>query len=160
MHAFARLIGAWHGEGDMDGDPPMHLAADTTIEPLGPFLIFRSEAAEPPELPSTVAIIGGAAEGEPQPMAYFDSRGVRRRYLTTVEGSTWRIWFDPAYDWRGSDGPGFDQRFIGEIGADGSTIDARWERKPPGAADWELDFPMRYVRISAGNPLADRRRGV
>ena len=151
MQEFERLIGAWHGEGDYNGDPPFHLAADATIERLGPFLVFRSDAAEPPELPSTVSIIGGAADGEPQPMAYFDSRGVRRRYLTSVEGSTWRIWYAPDYDWRGPDGPGFDQRFVGELAADGSTIEARWERKPPDAADWELDFPMRYVRMSAGN---------
>ena len=151
MQGFDGLVGAWHGEGDMAGDPPMHLAADATFERLGSFLVFRSDAAEPPELPSSVSIIGGAPEGEPQPMAYFDSRGVRRRYLTTVEGWTWRIWFAPDYDWRGTDGPGFDQRFIGELAADGTTIEARWERKPPGAVDWELDFPMHYVRMSAGS---------
>jgi predicted enzyme related to lactoylglutathione lyase len=151
MQEFERLIGAWHGEGDADGDPPIHLAADATIEWLGSLLVFRTAAAEPPELPSSVSLIGGATEGEPQPLAYFDSRGVRRRYLTAIKGSTWRIWFAPDYDWRGADGPGFDQRFIGEIADDGATIDARWERKPPGATDWEVDFPMRYVRMSAGN---------
>jgi hypothetical protein len=26
------------------------------------------------------------------------------------------------------DGPGFNQRFIGEISADGKTIEGRWER--------------------------------
>ena len=115
MQGFDGLVGTWHGEGDMAGDPPMHLAADATFERLGSFLVFRSDAAEPPGSPSSVSIIGGAPEGEPQPMAYFDLRGVRRRYLTTVEGWTWRIWFAPDYDWRGTDGPGFDQRFIGSL---------------------------------------------
>ena len=152
MQEFERLIGAWHGEGDFPGDPPLHMSADATIERLGAFLVFRVEA-EPKELPGSISVIGGGQDGEPQPMHYFDSRGVRRSYLTTVEGSTWRIWFAPDYDWQGPDGPGFDQRWVAELSADGGSIDGRWERKPPGATDWELDFPMRYVRMSAGNPF-------
>jgi hypothetical protein len=149
MTAFDGLIGRWHGEGAIPIDPPMQVSAEATIERLGPFVVFRS-TGQPAEVPDTLSIIGGAPEGEPQPMRYFDSRGVKRRYLTTVEGSTWTIWRDPSEDWNGPDGPGFNQRFIAELSADGSTIDGRWER---GTGDdgqtWELDFPMTYVRIAA-----------
>src|SRR4029079_9871349 len=82
----------------------------------------------PAEMPDTLAIIGGAPDGEPQPMHYFDSRGVKRLFITGLDGSTWKIGRAPDEDWNGPDGPGFNQRFIGEISADGTTIDGRWER--------------------------------
>jgi hypothetical protein len=145
MKEFEPLIGEWHGEGEFP-DPPMRMSVEATIERFGEFLVFRS-AGEPAEMPDTLSIIGGAAPGEPQPMYYFDSRGVKRLFLTTVEGSTWRIWRAPGEDWKGPDGPGFNQRFIGEISADGRRIEARWERGTGDAGDrWELDFPMTYVR--------------
>ena len=63
------------------------------------------------------------------------------------EGRTWTIWRAPGEDWNGPDGPGFNQRFIGEISADGDTIEGRWERGLGDAGDaWELDFPLTYVR--------------
>jgi hypothetical protein len=145
MSEFEALIGEWHGEGEFP-NPPMKLSAEVKIERLGEFVVFKS-VAEPAEMPDAISIIGAAPEGEPQPMDYFDSRGVRRHYLTTLDGSTWKIWRAPGENWNGPDGPGFNQRFIGEISDDGSTIDARWERGMGEAGDeWELDFPMTYVR--------------
>ena len=74
-------------------------------------------------------------------------RGFKRLYLTTFEGATWRIWRAPGDDWNGPDGPGFNQRFIGEISADGRTIEGRWERGMGEAGDeWSVDFPITYVR--------------
>ncbi len=143
---FEPLIGRWHGEGVLPIEPPMQLSVDATIERLGSFVVFRS-VGEPAELPDSVSIIGGAPAGEPQPMHYFDERGVKRLFLTTLEGSTWAIWRAPGEDPNGPDGPGFDQRFIGELWADGSRIDGRWERGTSDDGDeWELDFPMVYVR--------------
>jgi hypothetical protein len=99
-------------------------------------------------VPDTISIIGGAPDGEPQPMHYFDSRGVKRLFMTTLEGSTWKIWRAPVEDWNGPDGPGFNQRFIGEISADGKKIAGRWERGTGEAGDkWEIDFPLNYVRV-------------
>jgi len=124
----------------------MRLTSDAKIERLGAYIVFRS-VGQPAEVPDTLSIIGGAPEGEPQPMHYFDSRGVKRLYLTAIEGTTWRIWRARGEDWHGPDGPGFNQRFIGEISADGGTIEGRWERGMGDAGDtWELDFPIRYVR--------------
>jgi hypothetical protein len=106
--------------------------------------------AEPEDVPDSLSVIGGAPDDEPQPMHYFDSRGVKRLFMTAVEGSTWKIWRAPGEDWNGPDGPGFNQRFIGEISADGRTIEARWERGMGDAGDeWELDFPITYVRKDA-----------
>ena len=145
MKAFEALIGDWHGEGEFP-DPPLKMSAEATIEALGEFIVFRS-VAEPAELPDSISIIGGGPDGEPQPMYYFDARGVHRLFLTSIEASIWRIWRAPGEDWNGPDGPGFNQRFIGEISADGNTIEGQWERGVGEAGDeWELDFPFTYVR--------------
>ena len=145
MRQFDRLIGEWHGEGEFP-DPPMQMSAETTVERMGEFVVIRS-VAEPAELPDSISIVGGAPEGEPQPMHYFDGRGVKRLFLMAIEGSTWKIWRAPSEDWNGPDGPGFNQRFIGEIAPDGKTIEGRWERGIGDAGDqWELDFPFTYVR--------------
>src|SRR4026209_981857 len=127
MKELEPLVGEWHAEGEIPGEPPTKVTVDATIERMGAFMVFRS-TGQPAEMPTTLSVIGGAPDGERQPMHYFDSRGVKRLYLTTVEGSTWRIWTAPGEDWNGPDGPGFNQRFIGEISADGRTIDGRWER--------------------------------
>lgn len=146
MQAFEPLIGTWHGEGEFPIEPPMRMSVEATVERLGEFIVFRS-AGEPAELPDSVSIIGGAPNGEPQPMYYFDERGVKRLYLTALEGSTWRIWLAPGEDWNGPAGPGFNQRFIGEISPDGNRIEGRWERGMGDAGDqWEIDFPMTYSR--------------
>jgi hypothetical protein len=98
-------------------------------------------------MPASVAIIGGAPDGEPQPMHYFDARGVKRLFMMALEGSTWKIWRAPGEDWNGPDGPGFNQRFNGEISPDGKKIEGRWERGMGDAGDeWEIDFPINYFR--------------
>jgi hypothetical protein len=146
MKEFEPLIGRWHGEGELPIEPPMKLSADVTFERLGEFIVF-STVGEPEALPDSIAIIGGRPTGEAQPMHYFDSRGVKRMFLMALEGSTWTMWRAPGEDWNGSDGPGFNQRFIGEISADGNTIEGRWERGLGDAGDdWEVDFPMTYAR--------------
>jgi len=146
MKSFEPLIGEWRGEGEIPIEPPMKIAAEEKIERLGEFVVF-STVGEPAEMPDSISIVGGAPDGEPQPMRYFDSRGVKRLYLVALEGSTWRIWRAPGEDWNGPDSPGFNQRFIGEISADGKTIEARWERGMGEAGDnWEIDFPIAYFR--------------
>jgi hypothetical protein len=146
MKEFEPLIGEWHGKGEFPIQPPMNMSVDAKLERLGELIVFSSRG-EPAELPDSISIIGGARRGEPQPMHYFDARGVKRLYMTALEAATWKIWRAPGEDWNGPDGPGFNQRFIGEISADGRTIEARWERGNGDAGDlWEIDFPMTYVR--------------
>jgi hypothetical protein len=146
MKDFEPLIGHWHGEGEMPIEPRLKLSEEVTIERLGEFIVF-STVGEPAELPDSIAIIGGRPTGEPQPMHYFDSRGVKRMFVMALEGSIWTMWRAPGEDWNGPDGPGFNQRYIGQISADGNTIDGRWERGMGTAeGDWRIDFPMTYVR--------------
>ena len=128
----------------------MELSVEAKIERLGKFIVFSS-AGEPADVPASVSIIGGAPDGEPQPMHYFDSRGVKRLFLMALEGATLKIWRAPGEDWNGPDGPGFNQRFIGEISADRNRIKGRWERGMGKAGDkWELDFPINYERKTRG----------
>jgi hypothetical protein len=143
---FDPLIGQWHGEGEVPIEPPMRVTVDASIERLGEFIVLHS-VGQPADVPDSISIIGGAPGDEPQPMHYFDARGVKRLFMTAIEGSTWRIWRAAGEDWNGPDGPGFNQRFIGEISADGKTITGRWERGMGDAGDdWEIDFPLDYVR--------------
>ena len=146
MNEFDPLIGTWHGEGEIPLEPRTKISEEVTIERLGKFIVFSS-IAEPAEVPDSISIIGGAPDGEPQPMHYFDARGVKRQFLMTLAGSRWTIWRAPGEDWNGPDGPGFNQRFIGEISADGKTIAGRWERGLGDAGDeWEIDVPINYFR--------------
>jgi hypothetical protein len=146
MNDFEPLIGEWRAEGEIPIEPPMKVSGEARLERLGEFIVFRA-VSEPAEVPDSLSIIGGAPEGQPQPMRYFDARGVERLYLMALEGSTWKIWRAPGEDWNGPNGPGFDQRFIGEISPDGNTIEGRWERGTGDDGDeWEIDFPMTYVR--------------
>jgi len=146
MNEFEPLIGEWRVEGEIPTQPPMKVSGAVTIKRLGAFVVVDS-VAEPAMVPDSLSVIGGGPDDGPQPMHYFDARGVKRLYLTTVEGSTWKTWRAPGEDWNGPQGPGFNQRFIGEISADGRTIEARWERGMGDAGDrWEIDFPIRYVR--------------
>jgi hypothetical protein len=142
---FERLIGEWHGEGVMPIEPPVKVSADAKVERMGTFIVFSSIGGG--DVPDSISIIGGAPEGDPQPMHYFDARGVQRLYLTAIEGSTWKIWRAPGEDWNGPQGPGFNQRFVGVFSADGNTVDGRWERGLGNSGDvWELDFPITYHR--------------
>ena len=146
MEEFERLLGRWHGTGQIPIEPPMDVTVDAETERLGELIVLRT-VGQPAEVPDSVSIIGGATGGQPQPMHYFDSRGVKRMFMTIVEGSTWRIWRAPGEDWNGPNGPGFNQRYIGEISADGNTIEGRWERGMGDAGeDWEIDVPITYVR--------------
>jgi hypothetical protein len=150
MKEFESLIGEWHGEGEIPIEPPMKISVEATISRLGKLIVF-STVGKPAEVPDSVSIIGGAPDGEPQPMHYFDSRGVKRLFLMALDGSTLKIWRAPGEDWNGPDGPGFNQRFIGEISADAKTLKGRWERGVGKAGDkWEMDFPINYVRKTRG----------
>ena len=82
-------------------------------------------------------------------MHYFDSRGVKRLFMTTLDGSTWTIWRAPGEDWNGPRRPRGSQPALHrrDLRGTGTTIAGRWERGLGAAGDaWEIDFPMTYVR--------------
>jgi hypothetical protein len=148
VESFERLLGEWHGDGTFEIDgAPRELSQVMTIERLGAWLVLRT-VSEPAEVPDSIAIIGGAPDSEQQPMHYFDVRGVKRLFMMQLEGSTWTISRAPGEDWNGPDGPGFNQRYIAEIAADGRTITGRWERGMGERGDqWETDVPIDYRRV-------------
>jgi hypothetical protein len=112
MKDFEQLICEWHGEGEVLIEPSMKISVEEKIERLGKFIVVSS-VGDPAEVPDSVSITGGAPDGEPQPMHYFDPRGVKRLFMMALEGSTWNIWRAPGEDWNGPHGRGFNQRFIG-----------------------------------------------
>ena len=152
MNEFESLIGEWHGEGEIPIEPPMRISAEVKIDRLGEFIVLPRRASRPRcPTPSRSSVARPTAS---RSRCTISIRGVKRLYMTTVEGATWRIWCAPDGDWNGPDGPGFNQRFIGEISADGRSIDGRWERGLGEAGDrWELDFPIGY---SASNERPPR----
>ena len=122
------------------------MSVEATIRRLGEFIVFSS-VGEPAER----ARLHLDHRRCPRRRAATDALLRQSRGQATVHddarGSTWTIWRAPGEDWNGPDGPGFDQRFIGEISADRNTIAGRWERGLGDAGDaWEIDFPMTYVR--------------
>src|SRR2546423_9715555 len=145
MKEFDRLIGEGRVNAEVPTEPPTMVVGKSTIERLGAFIVYRSTSTPP--VPDNISVIGGAHAGEPQPMHYFDSRGVKRLLLTAVERSTWKMWRAPGEDWNGPDGPGFNQRFFGEISADGNTIRGPWEPGLGPAGDRRgIDLPVTYSR--------------
>src|SRR5689334_19596668 len=84
LEDFEPLLGRWHGRGEIPMDPPVPVSLEMTVERLGELLVIRS--AGDTAVPDSISIIGGRPAGEPQPMHYFDARGVQRTFLTTLEG--------------------------------------------------------------------------
>jgi hypothetical protein len=102
--------------------------------------VVQHIAVDHPDFPNGVALLG-PADGEVAGLAqfYFDSRGVRRVYETSLEDGVWRLSRD--------DPDPFPQRFAAELSDDGRRMDARWERGGEGP-DFELDFEMVYERVA------------
>ena len=138
-----RLFGEWSLAGSMDFDgTELRVTGRAWFEPLGAFVVLRS-TVEPADFPSSVSVIARGTEGEAADMHYFDTRGVRRHYLSTVDGDRWVVELDdPA--WRES--PGFRQRYVGEIATDGSRITGAWQRAEGEDGAWGVDFTLDYVR--------------
>jgi hypothetical protein len=136
------FVGEWNVVGTLTLDEPMEISGWTGFEWLegGGFLVQRS-TTEREEFPNSLAVIGAADEGDGYLSHYFDSRGVSRVYAMTFDGRTWTLERAPS-------GPRSDfwQRWIGQFGDDGNTIQGRWENSDNGS-DWKLDFHQTYTRI-------------
>ena len=48
-------------------EPPLELSVEAKIERLGKVLVITS-VGEPADVPDSISIVGGAPDGEPQPM--------------------------------------------------------------------------------------------
>ena len=108
----------------------------------GHYLVERTGVPDVPEAPDGLAIIGVDAQGS-YLQHYYDSRGVTRLYSMTFEDGTWTLLrdkpdFSPLH---------FSQRYVGQLSADGNTIDGRWESADHGT-DWRLDFTLVLHRLA------------
>jgi hypothetical protein len=140
------LIGEWEMEATVDGAVMMRGRSAFAWAEQGAFLVQTADGAPTPDgsqawrenLPfPTVAITGLDDAFDRYSVLYSDARGVLRIYAMTFVDGVLKQW---------RDAPGFHQRFTGELSADGSRIDACWERSEDGA-DWFVDFALTYTRV-------------
>lgn len=145
--ALERLIGAWDFETSSNGT---FLGRGwTTFEWMenGAFVLQRADGEPDPAtsedwavhspMPVTSILGWDDTTGE-LVMLYSDARGVFRIYRMRLTDETWTVW---------RDAPGFNQRFIGRLDHDGTTIRGSWETSEDGSA-WTTDFDMVYRRRS------------
>ena len=138
MERLTPLIGTWRMETSLGS------AAATAVFDwgLGGQILMQRIEIDVPEAPDAFCVItpGPRAGGFTQ--HYFDSRGVNRLYAMTFEEGLWTL-LREAPDFSPLE---FSQRFTGRLDDSGATIRGRWESRPLGAAAWETDFDLTYVR--------------
>ena len=145
MRPFVALIGTWATEAthpQLEGVVP----GSVTFEWLdgGRFLIQRS-LHESDVVPNSISLIGPPEDGDGLVMEYFDSRGVRRTYRTSLEDGVWRWWRDVL---------NFAQRFSAVLAPDGFEGHGELARTP---GDWGGDLDISYRRTSPG-PTTNGKR--
>jgi hypothetical protein len=107
----------------------------------GQYLLERTGVPDAPEAPDGLAIIGVDQQGS-YLQHYYDSRGVTRLYSMTFEDGTWTLLRDKP-DFTPLE---FAQRYVGQLGPDGDTIDGRWEISDDGTT-WRVDFTLTLRRL-------------
>ena len=134
------FVGGWEIAMDVPGQPGERARAETSFEWLegGRFLIQRSTADDP--FPDGISVIGWDEERGGCLIHYFDSRGVKRLYDLSFDGTELKM----SRDVEEGD---FAQRFTGRLSEDRATMDARWERSDDGV-NWELDFELTYTKTN------------
>jgi hypothetical protein len=108
------------------------------------FHLVERSAAQLPEAPSVISIIGCDAANGTYYKLYSDDRGVCRVYDMSIDDGEWRLW---RY------GAPFPQRFIGSFADDANTILGRWEKAEDGT-NYVTDFNLTYRRAGRGAPDA------
>ncbi|MFL5608985.1 MAG: hypothetical protein ACJ8AD_21185 [Gemmatimonadaceae bacterium] len=138
LAALEPLIGTWTTVGRHPMLPGMTLHGRTTFEwhEGGAFLLMRSEIDEP-GIPSGIAILGSDDQSEGLTMLYFDERAVARRYEVAMADNALRWW---------RTAPGFSQRHVVTISADGNALHGAGELSRDGAT-WEPDLALSYTRV-------------
>lgn len=134
IEPYGALIGMWDTEAthpEFDGV----VTGTVTYEWLDGhrFVVVRSHTDH--ELfPDGISVIGAPESGDGLVMEYFDSRGVRRTYRTSLDNGILRIW---------RDAPGFDQRLVVKI--DPEEFRAVYElARSPG--EWKDDLRTTHRR--------------
>ncbi len=138
MRPFEALVGTWTTEAThpmLDGVVPGRV----TFEWLdgGRFLIQRT-TYDAAEIPNAISVIGPPEDGDGLVMEYFDSRGVRRTYRTSLEDGVWRWWRDV---------PDFAQRYTAVLAPDAFSAHGELAQTP---GQWGDDLAVTYRRTTDG----------
>jgi hypothetical protein len=145
-------VGVWTTEATHPAVPGIVVHGTATFEWLeGQRFLLNRARTDHPDFPDSLSVvgrmgqdrIGGAdssvkrnADETPIQMHYFDSRGVFRIYEVSMDDSTWRWW---------RNAPGFSQRFVGRISADGDTISGS-SQLCKDDVHWADDLQITYRR--------------
>jgi hypothetical protein len=137
-----RFIGEWTMLVTFPGVPPIEGGRVVFEWMTGEqFLIQRWEVPVP-EAPDGLAVIGFDGGRGTFLQHYFDSRGIARVYVMSLEDGVWTLRRETP-DFSPLD---FAQRYTGTFSDDGTTIVGRWEIAHDGST-WEHDFDLTYVRV-------------
>jgi len=134
LAGFDALIGTWDTEA-------VHRLIDAVVPGTvtyewlegGQFVVQRSHN-DHELLPDAISVIGAPEDGDGLVAEYFDSRGVRRTYKTSLEDGVLRTWREVE---------GFDQRSVATIAADGFDAVYQLAEKP---GEWVDDLRVTYRR--------------
>ena len=134
LTAFADLLGQWTMESPQF--PVFRGRSEIAWIEDGDYLVVRDEV-DAGEFPAGTWIVGGDDSSDECTSLYHDSRGVSRVYQMTLVDRVWKIW-------RFS--PGFNQRFVGQLGRGTKTIRGHRETSGDGTL-WEKDFDLVYRKV-------------
>lgn len=137
------LAGEWSMEAIAPWAPEGDQGARVGFEWMdgGRFLVQRWTVPVP-EAPDGLAVIGYDERGTLL-QHYFDARGVARVYEMTFADGIWELERTKP-DFSRLD---FAQRFRGELGDGGRTIEGEWQICHDGST-WERDFGLLYRKLS------------
>jgi hypothetical protein len=146
MQPFEALVGTWATESthpELDGVAP-GTASFEWLEGHR-FLVQRTHF-DHALIPDSISVLGPPEDGDGLVMEYFDSRGVRRTYRTSLEDGVWRWWRDV---------PDFAQRFTAVLAPDAFQGHGELARTP---GEWGDDLDVSYRRTEAATASSTEGR--
>ena len=134
MRPFDALVGSWTTEAthpQLDGV----VTGTASFEWLeGRHFLIQRTHFDHALVPDSISVIGAPEDGDGLVMEYFDSRGVRRTYWTSLTDGVWHWWRDAA---------GFEQRFTATLAPD--AFDGHGELART-TGEWRDDLSVSYRR--------------
>jgi hypothetical protein len=133
------FVGEWTLQVLLPNAPAGRTTFEWTLD--GKYLQQRTENPQP-EFPDALMLL--SYDDGAYTQHYFDTRGVTRVYRMTLADGLWTLRRDEP-DFSPLD---FAQRFEGRFSPDATTIEGRWEASHDTGITWEVDFALRYTRLS------------
>jgi hypothetical protein len=138
------FVGAWTVAADIPGMPGGALTGHATFAwDLDGHVLVQRTRTPVAGVPDSLTLVFADAETGELVQHYYDSRGVVRRYLMTVDGDEWRL-LRTAPDFSPLD---FCQRFVGRFDAERAVIRGEWQTSDDGV-NWQHDFDLVYRRVA------------